>query len=313
MEGFLTLALFCKTTKMNAQEIINWLLDGDVSIQYQVHRDLLGTERKDLQQQIETEGWGKKLLSLRNSNGHWGIGFYQPKWTSSHYTLLDLKNLGMPQDCMPIKQTLEIILKENKLADGGVSPIGSIKVSDVCLNGMALNYFAYFKVNKKDLKSIVDFILSEQMGDGGFNCHSNRTGANHSSLHTTLSILEGILEYKNNKYTYRLNELLRAEQEAVEFILQHRLYKSDKTGKIIKKEFLRMPYPSRWRYDILRALDYFQGAKIKYDNRMRDSLDYILSKRSNDNTWKLQAHHAGARHLEMETVGMPSRWNHCGQ
>ena len=200
-------------------------------------------------------------------------------------------------------------MKENKLPDGGVSPVGSIKLSDVCLNGMGLNYFSYFQADEEDLKSIVDFILSEQMDDGGFNCQSNRKGARHSSLHTTLSILEGILGYKNNKYKYRLDELQKAGQESVEFILQHRLYKSDKTGEIIKKDFLRLPYPSRWRYDILRALDYFRTAKTAYDNRMQDALDYLLSKRDKSNTWKLQAHQAGALHFEMEKVGMPSRWN----
>ncbi len=294
---------------MNEQEIIDWLLTGDVSIQYQVYRDLLGIEKTDLQKRIETEGWGQQFLTLQNKNYHWGFGFYQPKWTSTHYTLLELKNISLPKDCVAVKKILTIILIENKLADGGIGPIGSVKVSDVCINGMALNYFSYFQVDEIGIRSIVDFILSEQMTDGGFNCHSNRVGATHSSLHTTLSVIEGIHEYQRNNYSYKLVELLRVKQEAEEFILQHRLYKSDKTGEIIKKEFLRLPYPSRWRYDVLKALDYFQATKLEYDDRLKDALELIHSKRSKDNTWKLQAHHAGRQHFEMEKVGEPSRWN----
>ncbi len=97
---------------MDDQEIIAWLLRGDVSIQYQVHADLLGKERRDLRKRIETEGWGKGLLSHRHSNGHWGLRFYQPKWTSTHYTLLDLRNLCISPSCHPIRETITMILGE---------------------------------------------------------------------------------------------------------------------------------------------------------------------------------------------------------
>jgi len=290
---------------------IKWLLDSDVSIQYQVYRDLLKTEKPDLKERISKEGFGKKLLSLRLKNGHWGRGFYQPKWTSTHYTLLDLKNLSISNNCKPIKQTIDLILKHNKNKnDGGIHPIGTVKNSDVCINGMALNYLSYFKTDAKDLESIVDFILSMQMKDGGFNCNLNRKGgARHSSLHTTISVLEGIREYIINNYTYRTNELMKAEKESREFILEHRLYKSDKTGDIINKQFLRLSYPSRWRYDILRAMDYFRLAEVKYDERMNDVIEIILKKRNKENTWNLQANHSGQIHFEMEKVGKPSKWN----
>lgn len=294
---------------MTEKEIIHWLLQGDVSIQYQVHRDLLGIDNKELQNRIENEGWGKKFLFLRKNNGHWGLSFYQPKWTSTHYTMLDLINLGVSPEITPLKETCTIIVETQKGHDGGINPSGTINESDVCINGMALNYLSYFKSHEADLKTIVDFILSQQMADGGFNCRLNRSGARHSSLHTTLSVLEGILEYKLNKYTYRLDELLKAEKDSSEFILQHRLFKSDKTGKIIHKQFLTLPWPSRWRYDILRALDYFRSAGVSYDERMQDAIDVILKKRTKEGLWKLQANHPGRVHFQLEEVGKPSRWN----
>ncbi len=294
---------------MDDKQITDWLLSGDVSIQYQVYRDLLGKNRNDLRQQIEYNGWGKKFLSQRKAGGHWGRGFYQPKWTSTHYTLLDLKNLGISPACPPIRQTIEMILAHEKGKDGGINPIGTISVSDVCINGMALNYMCYFQADKKQIESVTDFLLSQHMYDGGFNCHSNRKGAVHSSLHSTLSVLEGILEYKNNGYTYRLKELLAAVQASREFILQHKLYKSDKTGEVIDKKMLSFPYPSRWRYDVLRALDYFRAAGVKYDARMRDAIDVILKKRDKEHVWRLNAHHPGATHFLMEQAGKASRWN----
>lgn len=294
---------------MTNSEIIAWLLEGDVSIQYQTHRDLSGVDKPNLRRKIETEGWGAHFLSKRNSNGHWGRGFYSPKWTSSHYTLLDLKNLGIPQNNKMIKEKLEIILSTKKGPDGGVLPIGTNKKSDVCVNGMLLNYASYFQTKEAELKSIVDFILSQKMDDGGFNCHSNRKGAVHSSLHTTLSVLEGILEYERNNFSYRLSELKKTRSTAHEFVLMHRLFRSDKTGEIINSNFLKLYYPSRWYYDILRALDYFQNAKLKYDARMDDAVQMIKEKRTSDGRWKLASKHPGLVHFEMEQAGQPSRWN----
>ncbi|MFC2152131.1 hypothetical protein ACFLSE_06340 [Bacteroidota bacterium] len=294
---------------MKEKETVQWLLQGDVSIQYQTYRDILGEERKDLQNRIESEGWGKQFLTKRNENGHWGLKFYQPKWTSTHYTLLDLKNLGISKNCKPILHTIEIILRENKAPDGGILPIGEMQKSDMCINGMALNYFSYFGVDQNKIESVVDIIISQQLRDGGFNCRLNRSGARHSSLHTTISVLEGILEYQRNNYTYRLEELQKVKKESEEFILMHRLFKSDKTGEIIDKRFLNLTYPGRWRYDILRGLDYFQFAKVQYDGRMQDALDVIIKKRTKNNLWKLQANHPGRFHFLMEEVGKPSKWN----
>lgn len=294
---------------MTDKEIISWLLDGDVSIQFQVYRDLLNIDKPQLRKKIESHGWGLKFLSCRLPNGHWGRSFYQPKWISSHYTLLDLKNLNISPDNKIIKETLDIIFENEKGPDGGILPIGTIKKTDVCVNGMVLNYSSYFKVKEELLKSVIDCILAQKMSDGGFNCQYNRIGAKHSSLHSTLSVLEGIYEYKINGYKYRLKELEKAKAESEEFILMHKLFKSDKTGNIIKPNFLKLYYPSRWYYDILKALDYFQYAKVKYDSRMDDALNIIDNKRNKDGLWNLAAHHPGQIHFAMEQPGKPSRMN----
>ncbi|MFN2197066.1 MAG: hypothetical protein ACK2UW_13190 [Anaerolineales bacterium] len=291
------------------RRLIDWLLEGDVAIQYQVHRDLLGSERPDLQARIASEGWGARFLSRRHPDGHWGQRFYQPKWISTHYTVLDLKNLAISRENEAIRQSIVQVLQTLKGPDGGILPIGTIKKSDICINGMFLNYATYFGMDAGDLTSIVDLLLAEHMPDGGWNCHSNRQGAVHSSLHTTISVLEGIHEYARCGYSYRLKALQAAANQAHEFILQHQLYRSDHTGEIIDKKMLMLSYPSRWKYDILRALNYFQSAGAAYDPRMQAALEILKQKRRKDGTWPVQAKHPGQTHFDMEQTGGPSRWN----
>jgi hypothetical protein len=295
---------------MNDQEIIKWLLEGDVSLQYQVYRDLSGVERKDLQDRITTDGWGKQFLSKRKSTGHWGMRFYQPKWISSHYTLLDLRNLNLNPDNQIAKETIEMTLRTSIAEDGGIQLGPSTLVhSDVCVNAMFLNYASYFRTDETKLCSIVDSILAEKMPDGGFNCRTTRSGARHSSLHTTISVLEGITEFQNAGYAYRNNDLQKARKSSEEFILLHQLFLSDRTGEIIRKEFLNIPYPCRWKYNILRALDYFQYSGKKWDSRMKPAVNEILKKRKKDGRWNVEAAHPGQVHFVMEKAGKPSRWN----
>lgn len=183
-----------------------------------------------------------------------------------------------------------------------------INTGDV-VNGMLLHYASYFRVPGVFLQSVVDFLFAEHIPGGGFNCASNTVGAMYSSLHTTLSVLEVIHEYQANGYSYRLNKLLDAQNTSQEFLLIHRLFRSHKTGQVIKPGFLKLCYPCRWYYDILKALDYCQESGASYDEGMQDALDFIQAKRTKDGYWKLASPHPVQKHFEMEKPGETSRWN----
>ncbi len=295
---------------MNEEQIINWLKAGDVSLLYQVHRDLLRTERIDLQKRIGSEGWGKQFLSKQRTDGHWGRKFYQPKWISTHYTLLDLRNLCLHPENQIVQKKIHSILATAQAKDGGIQ-LGpsTAEISDTCVNGMFLNYASYFQIAEDFLIPLIDCLIDEWMPDGGFNCRKNRGGARHSSMHTTLSVLEGLFEFQKAGNQYRKVEVQKAIESAQEFLLLHQLFLSDRTGKIIHKDFLKLTYPSRWKFDILRALDHFQYAKVKWDERLMPSIHVLLQKQKKDGTWHLQAKHPGQEHFEMEKAGKPSRWN----
>lgn len=116
-------------------------------------------------------------------------------------------------------------------------------------------------------------------------------------------------EFQKAGFPYRKGDISTAIKSAEEFILIHRLFLSDRTGKVIHKGFLKLTYPCRWKYDILRALDYFQKAERKLDGRMDEAFAMILKKRNKNGTWNMQAAHPGEVHFVMEKAGKPSRWN----
>lgn len=287
---------------------VAWLLDGDVAVEYQTRRDLLDDDRPDLQARIAQEGYGAQLLAARGPDGHWGRGFYQPKWTSSHYTLLELRELALPRDNPVATGTVTMILTTERGADGGINPSGTIAASDACINGMALGYSAWFGADPALLEGVVDLLLDLRMPDGGFNCRVNRSGATHSSLHTTVCVMEGVTTYLGLGNAYRAEELSEALGSSAEFLLRHRLFRSERTGEVIHPELVRLHHPTRWHFDVLRGLAALAAAGVARDPRMDEALEIVVDRRRPDGRWTAGRSYPGVTHIPAERGNRPSPW-----
>lgn len=288
--------------------MVAWLLSGDVAVQYRTWRDLLGRDDTALQDRIASEGEGAALLQASGGEGHWGKGFYQPKWTSSHYTLLELKNVGVSSRASRARDVVRLILEREKGSDGGLNARKTTAPSDACVNAMALSYASYFEADADHLASIVDFLLRQRMADGGFNCRFNQGGARHASVHTTVCVIEAITQYQRSGYRYRGDELSAARADATEFLLRHHLYRSERTGAAMRTEFTRLHHPARWHFDVLRGLESLVDSGTAYDARMDDALRVLESRRRPDGRWAANSPYPGETHLPPPRPGEPSRW-----
>ncbi len=292
---------------MNA--IIQWLLDGDPSIRWQVQRDLLDAPPAVYARErakVATAGWGARILAHQAADGNWGGGLYTPKWISTTYTLLSLRELGLPQDNSQTQRGCQNLLARGLERDGGINLFRSLEYSETCVNGMLLSLLSYFRCNDRRVESVLRYLLREQMPDGGWNCQRLR-GATHSSFHTTISVLEGLREYRSYDGQSPV-AVSRAMRRGQEFLLRHRLYKSHRSGKVVKPEMTRMYFPPRWHYDFLRGLDYFQSVGADRDARITDAIELLESKRLRDARWPLNKPWSGRVFFQMEAADKPSRW-----
>jgi hypothetical protein len=294
----------------SAPEIFEWLLEGDPAIRWQVQRDLLQTPQSTIQAErarVSTEGWGARLLALQDPDGKWGGGLYTHKWTSTTYTLLLLRRLGLAPDNPQAAQGCLILMDKGIYTDGGINFSKYMSHSETCISGMVLSILAYFQTPDERVHTLTDYCLNQQMPDGGWNCQSYE-GATHSSFHTTTLVLEGLRLYETWQPKH-IDLVHLAQERGREFLLQHRLFRSHRTGQIVHPAFTRFSFPPRWHYDVLRGLDYFQDCQAAYDTRLVDAITLVVSRRQKDGRWKLQNQHAGRTFFEMEAVGLPSRWN----
>jgi hypothetical protein len=295
-------------------DVIDWLMAGDPAIRWQTMRDLLDAPAKQWQaEQRKTlsEGWGAQLLAHQDANGMWGGGVYSPKWISTTYTLLMLRDMGIPGNCAPAQRGARIAV--DGLAGTLDDPQFAKRVAkqDRCLIGMALAIGVYFGIDDWRIEALVDNVLNEVMPDGAWNCRKHkRPFPHHSSFHTTFNVLDGLCDYIDFYDGKRRTDALAAQHDALELMLQHRLYRSDKTGEVINDKFTLMTFPHRWHYDFMRGLCYFARIGAPRDERLQDAIEQLLLKRRSDGTWPNEYKYPAQTFFTMEGVGnKPSRWN----
>jgi len=291
-----------------------WLLDGDPAVRWQVLLDVVGAAASLVErerQRVAREGWGARLLARQDPEGTWagGLssdgGLYSPKWISTTYTMLLLRDFGLPASNPQAQKACTLLLDQGLQRDGGINY--GWTPSETCITGMVLSILAYFEYDDDRLDTIADHLLAQQMPDGGWNCR-RRFGATHASVHTTISALEALRLYETNRRR-KVRAVRAAQRRGREFLLVHRLFRSHRTGAVIKPIFLQFSFPPRWHYDVLRALDYFQAVKAPRDPRLTDAIALGRRGQREDGRWPLQNRYKGQTYFEMERVGAPSRWN----
>jgi hypothetical protein len=281
---------------------IKWLLDSDPAIRWQVMRDLTGGATNAIaaeRSRVATEGWGATLLALQSPAGSWG----GPKWDLiTLYSLVVLKDLGLDPASKEARKMIDRVDKRLVFKPLNNRPYLHGE-TEPCINGRILGIGSYFK---EPNDALANQLLAEQLEDGGWNCEAPKS--RRSSFHTTICVLEGLLEYK--RAGRKSAAVTKARKRAENYLLERRMFRSLRTGKVIDKRWLRFSFPTFWHYDVLRGLDYLRNAGIKPDSRVIDAIETVIERRHQNGRWPLNLLHPEHIPLEIETgVGTASRWN----
>lgn len=302
-------------------DVIAWLLDSDPAIRWQVMRDLCDAPEPEWRAErarIETDGWGRRLFELQDADGQWDGGAFVPRgfteerwhregqpWTATCWTLARLREFGVEPGCACARRTVGLVgLNARWEHDGQAYWAGEV---EECINGRTVADGAYFGI---DVGPIVRRLLGERQPDGGWNCDRAR-GSTKSSFDTTINVLEGLLEH--GRATGSSPEVEEARRAGEDYLLRRRLFRRLGTGAVADPRYLSFSHPADWRYDVLRALDYFRRASAAAgdvpDPRLGEAIDAVVAKRQADGRWLMEWEPPGRRWFPTdEGVGRPSRW-----
>jgi hypothetical protein len=291
---------------------IKWLLDdSDPAIRWQVMRDLTGEAPEAIaaeRSRVATEGWGAQLLAAQSPAGNWGA---RPKWDLiTLNSLAVLKDLGLDPASKQARKMTGRIDKRLVFEHLNNRPYFRGE-TEPCINGRILGLGAYFK---EPNDALARQLLDEQLEDGGWNCEAppflspKRPPSRRSSFHTTICVLEGLLDYE--RAGRKSAAVTKARKRAENYLLERRMFRSLRTGEVIDKRWLRFSFPTFWHYDVLRGLDYLRNAGIKPDRRVREAIEVVIERSHQNGRWPLNLLHPERIPLRMETdVGSASRWN----
>ena len=297
------------------RSVIEWLLDSDPSIRWQVMRDLTDAPAREIaaeRAKVATEGWGARLLALQGADGRWGGAAWNRGWDSTMHVLMLLRDLGLDPASGEAHRAVSLVRDRVTWKgwweyDGNLFFAGEV---EPCINGQVGAVGAYFG---QDVRGIVDRLLGEQLSDGGWNCEAPN-GSTRSSFNTTICVLEALLEYE--RAVGGSLEVTEARLRGQEYLLERRLMRRRSTGELIEHDrkgntvWTRFAFPTWWHYDVLRGLEYLRSAGVTPDERVAEAVELVESKHDGDGRWLLDTRYPGVMPIELdERVGQPSRWN----
>lgn len=293
-------------------DVIDWLLDADPSIRWQVRRDLLGETDSavaDDRARVPTEGWGADLLALQSDDGFWNGQEYGEDGDrrSVMWSLSTLRRLGASPDDPRIRAAVA------RVRDGVTwrwfdhRPFFAGEV-EACVNGGVLALAAYFGELGAGTDEILDRLLREQLDDGGWNCEPPEE-SQRSSFDSTLCVLEGLLEFERAVPSAPV-EVGEARRRGEEYLLERHLFRRRSTGEVVRERYLNFAFPPYWFYDVLRALDHFRDAGGAPDARLAEPLELLRSRREADGRWPAGRPWPRRVYFPLDgEEGEPSRWN----
>jgi hypothetical protein len=297
--------------------VVDWLLDSDPSVRWQVMRDLTDAPEEEVaaeRARVAEEGAGAHLLALQAADGRWGGAAWNRGWDSTMHVLLLLREMGLDPASTEARRAAGLVRDRVTWQGCGprecdANPFFAGEV-EPCINGQVAASGAYFG---QDVRGIVDRLLGEQLPDGGWNCEA-ASGSTRSSFNTTICVFEALLEHE--RAAGGSPEVTAARLRGQEYLLERRLCRRRSTGEVIERDrkggaaWTRFAFPTWWHYDVLRGLEYLRRAGVAPDERVAEAIELVAGKRDGDGRWPLETRHPGRMPVETdEGEGRPSRWN----
>ena len=282
-------------------DTIDWLLDSDPAIRWQVMRDLTDASPVTVaaeRARVPREGLGAEILARQGSDGPWHRAD-SPDWLPTLFTMLLLRSTGVDRTEPAVESAVARLASGFRWAEEFDSKPFFEGEVEPCINGGTLALGAYFG---RPTESLARRLVGEQLDDGGWNCEAPKSS--RSSFHSTICVLEGLHEYE--RAVGSAPDVAAARRRGEEYLLERGLFRRRSTGQVANPEFLELAFPPRYHYDVLRALDYLRVACVRPDARIGDAVHRIESRQDADGRWLLDRAYDEALDFPRRGVGGPA-------
>ena len=293
---------------MAALSPLEWLLEPDQpSVRYFALRDLLGKSERDPQVRrarnaIRKRGWAAEILRERAPSAGWKdtTSQYRPKYTSTHWRMLVLSDLGLTRDDPEVANLCEFWMGGFPTKGGalGGNSAGNPHYCVAANMARALVRFGYAADPR--VRRTFEWLVDTADPKGGWSCFGS--GRNLDSWEA----LSAFSVYPRSRWTPPMTACV---EKGAEFFLERRLHRQGARYA----PWFRFHYPVHYYYDLLVGLDMLTALGYSADPRLADALSVLRKKRRPDGRWNLDAVHPDvegplARWLRQHPSQAPIPW-----
>ena len=309
--------------------VLDWLLDSDPALRWQVERDLTGAAPEVWQatrSRVAREGFGAALLARQDPDGQWAGGAFFPAphhpardheaekaypkgglgqpFIATTWSLTTLREWGVPASAL-LPGTADLLAANSRWEYDDL-PYWDGEV-DVCINAMTLLNGVWLR---RDMSVLAAWFPAHQMADGGWNCEWVE-GSQRSSFHSTLNGIRGLLGYE--QLAGPDTALRESRHRGERYLLERTLTRRLTTGETVADFVDHYAFPFRAYYSVLRALDHFRAAALSEgvapDPRLAEAVSLVRAARGDDGRWIRRMTYPGQVWFDVDDpVGQPSRW-----
>ena len=223
------------------------------------------------------------LLSGQRADGSFGVQPYS-KWKGGHWRLVSMVELGVPRTNPAAHRAATAVLDWIATPRHTAPVIKGLERRHASVEGNALAVCCRLGMARNPkARFLVDVLLRSQWPDGGWNCDRDPQ-AHRSSFHESLAPIWGLFEYHRATGDSRA---LEAARRGGELLLEHRLFRSTRTGGVIHSDWVRIHWPHYWHYDYFQGLRAIQRLGLMADPRCADALDLLRTQRGADGNWRV--------------------------
>jgi hypothetical protein len=262
------------------EHAVGWLLRSrEPAVRRLTRRDVLGEPVEDA---APAGPLVRGLLRGQRRDGGFGVHPYV-KWSGAHWRLVSLVELEAPAE-ERLRRAAETVLDwlTGQGHRRGVRTIDGLVRRCASQEGNALAVCSRLGMAGDERVELLARSLVEwQWPDGGWNC-DDRASGRRSSFHESLAPMWGLHEYARATGSRWARE---AAEQTAELFLEHRLFRSLRTGEPIRPDWLLPHYPAYWHYDAPRALTILARMGLVRDPRASEALDALAGRRQEDGTW----------------------------
>jgi hypothetical protein len=211
--------------------------------------------------------------------------YFRDKYTGLAWRLQLMADFGVHRIIPGTEEAVSDFLAWGSNPGGGLTYAKGLP-SFPCFTGTILGSMVRMGYGEDDnrVKDLSGWIAGQMRPDGGWLCPPRMMSfvvdETHSCFTATFYATAGLVALNSPDERQKI-----ARESGLEFLLNHKLFRSDRSNRVLCNRWLETGFPNFNYYSLLRGAKLIADAGLAADSRADEAYDYLLKARQENGSW----------------------------